>query len=43
MIEVNDNPSIDAGFEDAVLGKELYEVVMRTFLERVEKKRFANE
>lgn len=42
VIEVNDNPSIDAGFEDAVLGKALYEVVMRTFLERVEAKRRAN-
>jgi glutathione synthase/RimK-type ligase-like ATP-grasp enzyme len=35
MIEVNDNPNIDAGFEDAVLGDELYLRVMRTFLRRV--------
>ncbi|MGE3172571.1 MAG: RimK family protein [Planctomycetota bacterium] len=35
MIEVNDNPNIDAGFEDAVLGDELYLRVMRTFLARV--------
>jgi glutathione synthase/RimK-type ligase-like ATP-grasp enzyme len=35
MIEVNDNPNIDAGFEDAVLGEELYLRVMRTFLARV--------
>jgi len=35
MIEVNDNPNIDAGFEDAVLGEELYLRIMRTFLARV--------
>src|SRR5262249_60694542 len=35
MIEVNDNPNVDAGFEDAVLGEELYLRIMRTFLARV--------
>ena len=35
MIEVNDNPNIDAGFEDQVLGDELYLRVMRTFFARV--------
>jgi glutathione synthase/RimK-type ligase-like ATP-grasp enzyme len=35
MIEVNDNPNIDAGFEDALLGDELYLRVMRTFFARV--------
>jgi glutathione synthase/RimK-type ligase-like ATP-grasp enzyme len=35
MIEVNDNPNIDAGFEDAVLGDELYLRIMRTFQARV--------
>jgi glutathione synthase/RimK-type ligase-like ATP-grasp enzyme len=35
MIEVNDNPNIDAGFEDEVLGDELYLRVMRTFFARV--------
>jgi len=35
VIEVNDNPSIDAGCEDAVLGKALYEQIMAVFLERV--------
>ena len=35
MIEVNDNPNVDAGFEDAVLGEELYLRVMRVFLARV--------
>lgn len=35
MIEVNDNPNIDAGFEDEVLGDELYLRVMRHFFARV--------
>jgi glutathione synthase/RimK-type ligase-like ATP-grasp enzyme len=35
MIEVNDNPNVDAGFEDEVLGDELYLRVMRTFFARV--------
>ena len=35
MIEVNDNPNMDAGFEDAILGDELYLRVMRTFFARV--------
>ncbi|MHA6205726.1 RimK family protein [Dyella soli] len=39
VIEVNDNPSIDAGVEDAVLGEELYLSVMREFLRRMERKR----
>lgn len=36
MIEVNDNPTIEAGDEDQVLKDELYERIMRVFLERVE-------
>lgn len=39
VIEVNDNPSIDTGYEDAVLKDELYQIVMREFLHRVEKKK----
>ena len=35
MIEVNDNPNIDAGFEDAILGEDLYLRIMRTLLARV--------
>ncbi|MEO6596885.1 MAG: RimK family protein [Planctomycetota bacterium] len=35
MIEVNDNPNLDAGFEDEVLGDELYLRVMRTMFARV--------
>jgi glutathione synthase/RimK-type ligase-like ATP-grasp enzyme len=39
VIEGNDNPSIDAGFEDAVLGPTLYERVMRSFLRRLDAQR----
>jgi glutathione synthase/RimK-type ligase-like ATP-grasp enzyme len=35
VMEVNDNPSIDAGYEDAVLKEELYMAIMRTFYERL--------
>lgn len=38
VIEVNDNPSIDAGLEDAVLGEALYDRVMQVFLDRVERR-----
>lgn len=36
IIEVNDNPSIDAGVEDAVLKNRLYETIMSIFLKRIE-------
>jgi glutathione synthase/RimK-type ligase-like ATP-grasp enzyme len=36
VIEVNDNPSIDVGFEDAVLKDRLYLRVMESFLRRIE-------
>jgi glutathione synthase/RimK-type ligase-like ATP-grasp enzyme len=39
VIEINDNPSIDAGYEDGVLGDELYREIMRTFVQRIEKAR----
>jgi glutathione synthase/RimK-type ligase-like ATP-grasp enzyme len=39
IIEINDNPSIDAGYEDAVLKDELYNRIMRVFLERLETRR----
>jgi glutathione synthase/RimK-type ligase-like ATP-grasp enzyme len=35
IIEVNDNPSIDHGIEDTVLGNELYRIVLREFLTRL--------
>jgi glutathione synthase/RimK-type ligase-like ATP-grasp enzyme len=39
VIEVNDNPSIDAGVEDEHLGAELYRRIMQEFLRRMERKR----
>jgi glutathione synthase/RimK-type ligase-like ATP-grasp enzyme len=36
LIEVNDNPNIDAGVEDQVLGDALYERVIRVFRNRVD-------
>jgi glutathione synthase/RimK-type ligase-like ATP-grasp enzyme len=36
VMEVNDNPNIDAGYEDSVLGFELYRCVMRHFRERLD-------
>lgn len=39
VIEVNDNPSIDAGIEDEMIGDELYLAVMNTFLKRLDAKR----
>jgi glutathione synthase/RimK-type ligase-like ATP-grasp enzyme len=39
LIEVNDNPNIDGGFEDAMLGEELYQRIARVFLQRVSRAR----
>lgn len=36
VIEVNDNPSIDHGVEDLVLGEDLYRRIMQYFLKRLE-------
>ncbi len=36
VIEINDNPSIDAGYEDAVLGDRLYLSVMDWFRQRLD-------
>jgi glutathione synthase/RimK-type ligase-like ATP-grasp enzyme len=38
VIEVNDNPNIDAGVEDALLGRSLYERIMTVFLTRMEER-----
>lgn len=43
VIEVNDNPTIDAGDEDAVLGEELYLRIMRHLMGRVEDKKRARK
>lgn len=42
VIEVNDNPSIDSGCEDAILKDKLYQAVMDEFLRRVELKKRGN-
>ncbi|GAB3032829.1 RimK family protein [Oleiagrimonas citrea] len=39
VIEVNDNPSIDAGVEDAYLGDDLYRRIIQEFVRRLERKR----
>lgn len=36
IIEVNDNPSLDAGLEDAIMRDELYRRIMDVFLGRIE-------
>ncbi len=36
VIEVNDNPNIDANVEDAVLGNRLYEILIETFIRCIE-------
>lgn len=39
VIEVNDNPSLDAGIEDEVLKDKLYQKIMEEFLLRIEQKK----
>lgn len=39
VIEVNDNPNIDAGIEDTVIGDELYSRIMNSFMNRIERER----
>ncbi|KAF0191188.1 MAG: hypothetical protein FD165_1958 [Gammaproteobacteria bacterium] len=39
VIEVNDNPSIDATAEDRVLGNQLYTDIMSVFLKRIEQRK----
>ncbi len=36
VVEVNDNPNIDAGIEDLVLGDKLYEAVIDSLIKRIE-------
>lgn len=43
VIEVNDNPNIDAGCEDEALGDELYVTIMRHFLDRLERRGTSEE
>ena len=39
VIEVNDNPNVDKGIEDAVLGKELYKKIIQSIQTRIEMSR----
>jgi glutathione synthase/RimK-type ligase-like ATP-grasp enzyme len=38
VIEVNDNPNIDFGIEDEILGESLYQQIMSIFLQRIRRK-----
>ncbi len=38
IIEVNDNPTIEHGEEDKLLGESLYQQIMSVFLQRVRRK-----
>ncbi|WP_243436248.1 RimK family protein [Acanthopleuribacter pedis] len=42
LIEINDNPSIDLGVEDGVLGEDLYRQFMATMLHRIEERKKAS-
>jgi glutathione synthase/RimK-type ligase-like ATP-grasp enzyme len=35
VIEINDNPNIDAGIEDKILKERLYEIIMEVFLNKI--------
>jgi hypothetical protein len=35
-MEINDNPNVDRGVEDAILGDALYDRIMRVFRARVD-------
>jgi glutathione synthase/RimK-type ligase-like ATP-grasp enzyme len=39
VMEVNDNPSLDSGIEDKVLGRVLYDRIMKHFLRKLETRR----
>jgi glutathione synthase/RimK-type ligase-like ATP-grasp enzyme len=39
VIEVNDNPNIDAGVEDRILKTDLYRRIMEVFLRRIERRK----
>lgn len=38
VIEVNDNPNVDNGLEDRILGENLYQQIMNVFLQRIRRK-----
>ena len=36
VVEVNDNPNIDAGVEDKILKDKLYQIILESFIRRIE-------
>lgn len=38
VIEVNDNPNVDFGIEDQIMGEALYQQIMAVFLQRIRRK-----
>ena len=43
VVEVNDNPNIDSGVEDAVLKDQLYQVIMDEFANRIDRLKMRRE
>ena len=43
VIEINDNPNIDTGIEDQIMGEHLYYEIMRVFKEKIENSRKERE
>ena len=43
VIEINDNPNIDAGMEDQILKDKLYLTVMQSFTRRIEEKKLTRK
>lgn len=42
VIEINDNPNVDAGNEDGILKEALYQQIMAVFLRRIEERKQGN-
>ncbi|HMP88947.1 MAG TPA: RimK family protein [Kiritimatiellia bacterium] len=43
VIEINDNPNIDAGFEDAVIKNRIYDIIMKSFLRRLKARQLSGK
>ncbi len=43
VIEINDNPNIDFGYEDEELKMKLYSTIMQVFRDRIEKRKIKNQ
>jgi len=39
IMEINDNPNLDAGLEDSILGNELYDRIINVFVTRLERRK----